>query len=129
MGTVVRQGSGLGVVVRTGGRTEFGAIALKLGERQPQTAFQLGLRDIALLLVQVTALLAGSILVINVVLSRPDEGITFAAALDADGRPSDAVLRGGLLCNEATVSDGRVSGGNQLDQALWGAPASPVCGA
>jgi Mg2+-importing ATPase len=45
MGTVVREGSGLGVVVRTGGRTEFGAIALQLGERQPQTAFQLGLRD------------------------------------------------------------------------------------
>jgi P-type Mg2+ transporter len=44
MGTVVSEGSGLGVVVCTGGRTEFGAIALKLGERQPQTAFQLGLR-------------------------------------------------------------------------------------
>jgi P-type Mg2+ transporter len=33
MGTVVRNGSGLGVVVATGGRTEFGAIALQLGER------------------------------------------------------------------------------------------------
>ena len=51
MGTVVRQGSGVGVVVCTGGRTEFGAIALRLGERQPQTAFQLGLRDFSLLLV------------------------------------------------------------------------------
>jgi P-type Mg2+ transporter len=195
MGTVVREGSGLGVVVRTGGRTEFGAIALRLGERQPQTAFQLGLRDFSLLLVRVTAVLAGSILVINVVLGRSllgsvlfalaiavgltpqllpaivtislstgakrlaerkvvvkrlvsiedlgnivvlftdktgtltEGSITFAAALDADGRPSDAVLRGGLLCNEATVSDGRVIGGNQLDQALWQAPGARETGA
>ena len=195
MGTVVREGSGLGVVVCTGGRTEFGAIALRLGERQPQTAFQLGLRDFSLLLVRVTAVLAGSILVINVVLGRSllgsvlfalaiavgltpqllpaivtislstgakrlaerkvvvkrlvsiedlgnivvlftdktgtlTEGhITFAAALDADGRPSDAVLRAGLLCNDASFSDGHVVGGNQLDQALWQAPGARGVGA
>ena len=82
MGTVVRDGSGLGVVVRTGGRTEFGAIALQLGERQPQTAFQLGLRDFSLLLVRVTAVLAGSILVINVVLGRSLlESVLFALAI------------------------------------------------
>jgi P-type Mg2+ transporter len=185
MGTVVREGSGLGVVVATGGRTEFGAIALQLGERQPQTAFQLGLRDFSLLLVRVTAVLAVSILVINVVLGRSllesvlfalaiavgltpqllpaivtislstgakrlaqrsvvvkrlvsiedlgnivvlftdktgtltEGAITFASALDPAGRPSDAILRAGLLCNDATSSDGRVIGGNQLDQALW----------
>ena len=82
MGTVVRDGSGLGVVVATGGRTEFGAIALQLGERQPQTAFQLGLRDFSLLLVRVTAVLAGSILVINVVLGRSLlESVLFALAI------------------------------------------------
>ncbi len=70
MGTVVREGSGLGVVVRTGGRTEFGAIALSLGERQPQTAFQLGLRDFSFLLVRVTTVLAGTILIVNVALGR-----------------------------------------------------------
>ncbi len=190
MGTVVREGSGLGVVVRTGARTEFGAIALQLGERQPQTAFQLGLRDFSLLLVRVTAVLAGSILAINIVLGRSllgsalfalaiavgltpqllpaivtislatgakrlaehavvvkrlmsiedlgnivvlftdktgtltEGSITFAAALNADGQPSDAVLRAGLLCNDATLSDGHVIGGNQLDQALWEAPGA-----
>ncbi|MHB1568719.1 MAG: magnesium-translocating P-type ATPase [Solirubrobacteraceae bacterium] len=195
MGTVVREGMGLGVVVCTGGRTEFGAIALQLGERQPQTAFQLGLRDFSLLLVRVTAVLAGSILVINVVLGRSllgsvlfalaiavgltpqllpaivtislstgakrlaerkvvvkrlvsiedlgnivvlftdktgtlTEGhITFAGAVDAEGRPSDAVLRAGLLCNDASVSDGQVVGGNQLDQALWQAPGARSLGA
>ena len=179
----------------TGGRTEFGAIALQLGERQPQTAFQLGLRDFSLLLVRVTAVLAGSILVINVVLGRSllesvlfalaiavgltpqllpaivtislstgakrlaerkvvvkrlvsiedlgnivvlftdktgtltEGSITFAAALDAAGQPSDAVLRAGLLCNDATFSDGRVVGGNQLDQALWKAPGARAAGA
>jgi Mg2+-importing ATPase len=190
MGTIVREGSGIATVVSTGGATEFGAIALKLGERQPQTAFQLGLRDFSLLLVRVTAVLAGSILVLNIALGRSllgsvlfalaiavgltpqllpaivtislstgakrlaaravvvkrlvsiedlgnivvlftdktgtlTEGtITFAAALDAAGRPSDAVLRAGLLCNDATFADGHVVGGNQLDQALWAAPGA-----
>jgi P-type Mg2+ transporter len=50
--------------------------------------------------------------------------ITFAAALDSAGRSSDAVLRAGLLCNDATFSDGRMVGGNQLDQALWQAPSA-----
>jgi len=190
MGTVVREGSGLGVVVCTGGRTEFGTIALQLGERQPQTAFQLGLRSFSLLLVRVTAVLAGSILVLDVAVGHSllesvlfalaiavgltpqllpaivtislstgakrlaarkvvvkrlvsiedlgnivvlftdktgtltDGSITFAAALSPAGRPSDAVLRAGLLCNDAMRSDGHVIGGNQLDQALWEAPGA-----
>jgi hypothetical protein len=82
MDTVVREGIGLGVVVVTGGRTEFGAIAMRLGERQPQTAFQLGLRDFSLLLVRVTVVLAGSILVINVALGRSLlESVLFALAI------------------------------------------------
>ncbi len=194
MGTVVRAGSGLGVVVATGGWTEFGAIALRLGERQPQTAFQRGLRDFSLLLVRITAVLAGSILVLNVVLGRSllgsvlfalaiavgltpqllpaivtislstgakrlaerkvvvkrlvsiedlgnivvlftdktgtltEGAVTFAAALDAAGRPSEAVLRSGLLCNDATLADGRVIGGNQLDRALWQAAGARDAG-
>ena len=59
LGTVVRAGSGRGVVVQTGARTAFGMIAVRLGERQPQTAFELGLRSFSLLLVRVTAVLAG----------------------------------------------------------------------
>ena len=56
--------------MQTGGRTAFGAIALRLGDRQPQTAFQLGLRDFSLLLVRVTAVLAVTILVVNIALGR-----------------------------------------------------------
>src|SRR5208337_589819 len=33
MGTIVQSGSGAGVVVQTGARTQFGAIAMRLGER------------------------------------------------------------------------------------------------
>ncbi len=190
MGTVVRSGVGAGVVVQTGGRTAFGEIALRLGERQPQTAFQLGLRDFSLLLVRVTALLAGTILVVNVVLGRSllvsalfalaiavgltpqllpaivtvslstgakrlaersvivkrlvaiedlgnievfftdktgtltDGRISLSATLDTAGKQSGDLMRLGLLCNEAVVTDGQVVGGNPLDQALWEAPAA-----
>jgi Mg2+-importing ATPase len=190
MGTVVHSGGGSGVVVQTGARTAFGAIALRLGDRQPQTAFQLGLRSFSLLLVRVTAALAVTILVVNVAIGRSllgsilfalaiavgltpqllpaivtvslstgakrlaersvivkrlvaiedlgnidvlftdktgtlTEGrIDFAAALDAGGEDADTVLRAGLLCNDAVVVDGRVVGGNPLDQALWEAPAA-----
>jgi P-type Mg2+ transporter len=71
MGTVVRSGSGRGVVVRTGTRTAFGRIAQGLGTRPPETAFQLGLRDFSMLLIWVTAVLTASIYVINALLRRP----------------------------------------------------------
>src|SRR5581483_8057913 len=82
MGTVVRTGQGAGVVVQTGGGTAFGEIALQLGERQPQTAFQLGLRAFSLLLVRVTAVLATTILVVNVALGRSVlDSVLFALAI------------------------------------------------
>jgi P-type Mg2+ transporter len=190
MGTVVRSGAGLGVVVGTGARTAFGEIAMRLGERQPKTAFQVGLRAFSLLLVRVTAALALSILVINLALGRSvldsllfslaiavgltpqllpaivtvslstgarrlarrsvivkrlvaiedlgnievlftdktgtltDGRIGFAAALDPAGDASEAVLRWGLLCNDAVLEEGRVIAGNPLDRALWETPAA-----
>ncbi|GAA2287425.1 magnesium-translocating P-type ATPase [Nonomuraea roseoviolacea subsp. roseoviolacea] len=71
MGTVVHAGSGSGVVVATGGRAEFGRIALALGERHPETEFQTGLRRFSLLLVRVAAALTTVIFIVNVVLRRP----------------------------------------------------------
>ena len=50
--------------------------------------------------------------------------ITFERALDAAGQESDRPLLLGLVCNEATVTDGRPVGGNALDQALWSAAAT-----
>jgi len=188
MGTVVRSGAGLGVVVETGDRAAFGAIASRLGQQPPQTSFMAGLRDFSLLLVRITAVLSVTILIVNVLLGRGwiesilfalsisvgmtpqllpaivtvslstgarqlakkkvivkrlvaiedlgnievfftdktgtlTEGrIAFAAALDASGAPSDEALRLGLICNDAVRSDGKVVGGNPLDQALWEAP-------
>jgi Mg2+-importing ATPase len=71
MGTTVRGGSGSGIVLQTGSRTAFGKIAIRLGERQPETVFQRGLRSFSILLVRVTALLAGGIFVANSLLGRP----------------------------------------------------------
>ncbi|MDQ6697657.1 MAG: magnesium-translocating P-type ATPase [Actinomycetota bacterium] len=71
MGTVIHQGSGTGVVVATGPSTAFGKIAIGLGERQAETAFQTGLRGFSKLLVRVAGVLTVSIFVINVAFSRP----------------------------------------------------------
>ncbi len=71
MGTLVRAGEGEGVVVGIGGSTEFGRVALSLGERQEETEFQVGLRKFSALLAVVAGVLSGSILVINLILERP----------------------------------------------------------
>ena len=82
MGTVVHDGDGRAVVVQTGSRTAFGGIALRLGERQEQTAFQRGLRDYSRMLVVITGVLAGSVFVINLVLGRPLlESLLFSLAI------------------------------------------------
>ncbi|MGZ5297059.1 MAG: magnesium-translocating P-type ATPase [Actinomycetota bacterium] len=70
MGTIVRAGTGRAVVVETGPNTEFGKIALSLGERHAETAFQAGLRDFSKLLVKITAALCVAIFVINTALHR-----------------------------------------------------------
>jgi P-type Mg2+ transporter len=82
MGTVVRAGSGTGVVVATGGDTAFGRIALALGERQPETEFQVGLRRFSLLLARVAGVLTVLIFVTNLVLRRPlIDAVLFSLAI------------------------------------------------
>ena len=71
MGTIVHQGSALGVVVRTGGRTAFGQIAAGLAEKHSQTAFEAGLSRFSRFLFVVAAVLTAFIFIINVSLSRP----------------------------------------------------------
>jgi Mg2+-importing ATPase len=71
MGTVVHTGSADAVVVATGADTEFGRIALGLGERQPQTEFQHGLAAFSGLLARVAGVLSVAIFAINLVLGRP----------------------------------------------------------
>jgi Mg2+-importing ATPase len=71
MGTVVRAGAGTGVVAATGARAEFGRIAAGLGERQPETDFQAGLRHFSVLLLQVAVALTTLIFATNLILHRP----------------------------------------------------------
>nr|WP_271210243.1 magnesium-translocating P-type ATPase [Rhodococcus wratislaviensis] len=70
MGTVVHAGTGTGVVVATGVDAEFGRIAVGLGEREPETEFQTGLRRFSVLLLQVAVALTTMIMVINLSLHR-----------------------------------------------------------
>jgi Mg2+-importing ATPase len=82
MGTVVKGGSGRGVVTETGARTEFGAIAMRLGDRQPETEFQAGLRGYSTFLVRVTAVMAVGIFVVNIALGRDAlESLMFALSI------------------------------------------------
>lgn len=82
MGTVIQSGSCTGVVVATGGRAEFGRVALGLGERQPQTEFQLGLKRFSFLLLQVALVLTSLIFVANLLLQRPlIESLLFSLAI------------------------------------------------
>jgi Mg2+-importing ATPase len=71
MGTVVHQGDGTGVVVRTGAGTAFGQIAAGLAEKHGQTAFEAGLSRFSRFLFAVAAVLTVGIFAINVALSRP----------------------------------------------------------
>ena len=82
LGTIVHQGSGLGVVVQTGGRTAFGEIAAGLAERPTQTAFEMGLSRFSRFLFGVAAVLTAFIFIVNVALSRPlIEALLFSLAI------------------------------------------------
>ncbi len=50
--------------------------------------------------------------------------VTFRQSLDPAGRPADAVLQLGLLCNEAVMGEHGPVGGNALDVALLAAPTA-----
>jgi Mg2+-importing ATPase len=82
MGTVVHSGTGTGVVVATGADAEFGRIAVGLGEREPETEFQVGLRRFSVLLLQVALALTTMIMVINLALHRSlIESLLFSLAI------------------------------------------------
>src|SRR6478672_381357 len=106
MGTVVHRGAGEGVVVATGAATEFGRIALELGERQPETEFQRGLRHFSGLLLGVAVVLTVSIFVINLLLHHPlIDALLFSLAIAVGITPQ-------LL--PAVVSTSLATGSRQL---------------
>jgi Mg2+-importing ATPase len=82
MGTVVHTGSCVGVVVATGGRTEFGRIAMGLASREPQTEFQHGLSRFSRLLLEIAIALTALIFAANLLLHRPLlESLLFSLAI------------------------------------------------
>ena len=111
MGTVVHAGSGRGVVVATGARTEFGAVAAGLSEHQLDTAFQVGLRRFSMLLVYVAGVLTSSIFVINVALHKPVfDALLFSLAIAVGITPQllPAVVSTSLAAGSRRMSKRKV---------------------
>ena len=69
-------------MVATGRFTQFGRIAVGLGERHPQTEFQRGLTHFSALLAKVAGVLSVTIFVVNILLGRPViEAVLFSLAV------------------------------------------------
>ncbi|MEM3715742.1 MAG: magnesium-translocating P-type ATPase [Candidatus Bathyarchaeia archaeon] len=82
MGTSVVSGSAMAVVVRTGGRTEYGRISRALAVRGPETEFQRGIRRFGYMIMETTFLLVLFIFFINALYKRDVlESLLFSVSL------------------------------------------------
>ncbi|WP_405166677.1 magnesium-translocating P-type ATPase [Nocardia sp. NBC_01499] len=111
MGTVVNAGSGRGVVVATGARTEFGKIAAGLSTHPLDTEFQVGLRKFSMLLVYVAGALTTSIFVTNMVLHKPVmDALLFSLAIAVGITPQllPAVVSSSLAAGSRRMSRRKV---------------------
>ena len=82
LGASVRSGTAKVLAVRTGRRTEFGAIAARLSARPPETDFARGVRQFGYLLIRVMVVIVLFVLTVNLLLDRPViESLLFAVAL------------------------------------------------
>jgi len=82
LGASVRSGTAKVLVVETGRRTEFGAIAGRLRARPPETDFARGVRQFGYLLLRVMIAMVLFVLTVNLLLERPGiESVLFAVAL------------------------------------------------
>jgi Mg2+-importing ATPase len=78
----ISAGDGTGLVYATGLDTQFGRIATGLGERQPETELQGGLRRFSYLLLWVALTLTVLIVITNLLLRRPViDSVLFALAI------------------------------------------------
>ncbi|WP_369962187.1 magnesium-translocating P-type ATPase [Leifsonia sp. EB34] len=111
MGTVVHAGGGVGVVVATGGTTEFGRIAVGLGAQQPQTEFQRGLGQFSTFLLLVAIILTTLIFVAALLLGRPlIESLLFSLAIAVGITPQllPAVVSTSLAAGSRALARRRV---------------------
>ena len=82
LGASVRSGTAKVLVVETGLRTAFGAIAARLRARQPETDFARGVRQFGYLLIRAMVVIVLFVLMANLLLGRPViESLLFAVAL------------------------------------------------
>jgi len=82
LGASVRSGTAKVLAVKTGRRTEFGAIAARLRARAPETDFQRGVRQFGYLLLRVMVVMVLFVLTVNLLLDRPVvDSLLFAVAL------------------------------------------------
>lgn len=82
MGTSVVSGTATAVVLKTGSFTEYGKIAKRLVEKEPETEFEKGLRGFGFLIMQATFLLVIFVFLINALYKRDIlESLLFAVAL------------------------------------------------
>jgi Mg2+-importing ATPase len=82
MGTSVVSGTATAVVLKTGTLTEYGKIAKRLVEKEPETEFEKGIRSFGFLIMQVTFLLVMFVFFINALYKRDVlESFLFALAL------------------------------------------------
>jgi Mg2+-importing ATPase len=82
LGASVQSGTAKVLVVETGRRTEFGAIAARLRARQPETDFARGVRRFGYLLIRAMIVIVLFVLTMNLLLGRPAiESLLFAVAL------------------------------------------------
>lgn len=82
MGTSVRSGTAMMLVVQTARETLFGRIAGTMSKEEPEPEFERGLRRFGLLLMRIMALVVLLVLLVNIVLRKPAvETLLFAVAL------------------------------------------------
>ncbi|MBL8352522.1 MAG: magnesium-translocating P-type ATPase [Burkholderiaceae bacterium] len=82
LGTSVRSGTATVLVVHTGERTAFGAVAQRLRAVAPETEFARGVQQFGMLLVRVMVVMVLFVLIVNQGLGRPwIESMLFAVAL------------------------------------------------
>lgn len=85
MGTSIVSGTATAVVVKTGSSTEYGKIAKKLVEREPETEFEKGIKSFGYLIMQATFLLVMFVFLIIALRNPSTDGVInallFAVAL------------------------------------------------
>lgn len=82
LGTSVVNGSAKAIVITTGRNSELGKIAVELGKRRTETAFEKGIRKFGYMIMQITLALSLTILIFNIYFGKPvTDSILFGLAL------------------------------------------------